>query len=302
MAVFRLPLSVAAILFVTSCHTNPSLGVKIDSRLGSYVPRDSALLAGVNVHDLVAAPFYGRHAADLKTSLLNAVSANTGIDPTRDISSALFPFRNGPPLVLARGGFDARQIEARLHTEGAVRTQVGHQVVVQNGSAIVAFPEKGVAIAGPVQLMHSYLADGSRGIPDSLLARARSLPSTDQIWIVSREGLPVNALPLSADMKSMIGNLSGYLVGFDGGVEFDSGAHLQANLQCDSPDGARQVYGALRAGIGLARLTTRDKDLPLLQLYDAVHISLHQYTVTVRADLSAALADQLYNLLPKRSS
>jgi hypothetical protein len=72
---------------------------------------------------------------------------------------------------------------------------------------------------------------------------------------------------------------------------------LHADLRCISPEDARQVHDALRGGIGLARLTTKDNQLELLKLYDAIHVSYEQQTVHVRADLSAQLADQLLGLM-----
>lgn len=280
----RLLLSVAATLLLLSCQTNSSHGLKVDSTLRSYVPRDTTLLAGLDIHDLMEAPFYQRHASQLNSLVLNQmalnqITAKLGIDLRRDVSYVLLPFRNGQPVVLARGTFDRAKAAPHLGAFGIV------------------FPQKNVAVAGPRQFVQAYMAGGARGIPEPLLARIRALPSADQLWIVSSKGLPLNWAPLRPDVASMVSNLAGYVIAFDAGLALDTGAHVQISLRCDSSADAKQVYAALRGGIGLARLTTPDKDLPMLKLYDAIRVASDQDTVELRADLSADLAEQLYVLV-----
>lgn len=284
MRLFRLPLSVAATLLVfSSCQTNSSPGIKIDSKLRSYVPKDTTLLAGLDVRALTASPFYQRHAAQLNATPLNEMAAKLGIDFQRDVSYVLLPVRNRESLVIARGTFDPAKINPHL------------------GQESLSFLEKDVVVAGPPQLLQHYLADTSRGIPDSLLARIRMLPAADQVWAVTSKGLPLAATPLSPDVQSMLANLTGYVTAFDAGVALDSGVHIGISLRCDSSEDAKQVYAALRGGVGLARLTTKDKDLALLNLYDAIQITSDAETVHVHADLPPAVADQLVMILQNGS-
>ena len=76
-------------------------------------------------------------------------------------------------------------------------------------------------------------------------------------------------------MKSALGNIVAFVSGLTVGVHADSGLHLTAEFTCVSEPGAKRVDDALRGGIGLARLSTRDNDDQMLRIYDAIHVD-HQ--------------------------
>jgi hypothetical protein len=70
-------------------------------------------------------------------------------------------------------------------------------------------------------------------------------------------------------------------------------------LTCISDQGAQRVRDALRGGIGLARLTTKDNQLDLLRLYDSVHVDQENSVIHVRADFAPDLANKLFSYIPQ---
>ena len=104
---------------------------------------------------------------------------------------------------------------------------------------------------------------------------------------------------MRSDIDSALSNIVGYVSGTAMGVGIDTGIHLQADLTCISDQGAQRVRDALRGGLGLARLTTKDNQLDLLRLYDAVHIDQENSLIHVRADLASDLANKLLSYIPQ---
>ncbi len=103
---------------------------------------------------------------------------------------------------------------------------------------------------------------------------------------------------MRSDIASALSNITGFISATSFGLGFDTGAHMQAEIVCISEQGAERVRDALRGGIGLARLATKDNESDLLQAYDAIQVSQDGETVRVRADLAANLTDKLLTYLP----
>jgi hypothetical protein len=297
MRLLLLSFSAAAIFLLSSCRESASLGIKIDSSLRSYIPADTTLLAGIDVEHLSAAPFYKRHENQIDLASLKEITQKIGVDPRRDLSSVLFALRNAMPLILAEGRFHPADVETHLQSLGATRRELGSKTIFETGGNWVFFPTEHIAVGGASQNVRLVLEGKTGEIPRSLVARLRSLPSADQMWVASREGLPLGAAPLRSDVKSALSNIAAYVSGFQAGIALDTGVHIQVDLECTSADNARQVHDALRGGLGLARLTTRDGDLALLKVYDAIQVTYREQTVHVGADLSPDVADHLVTVL-----
>jgi hypothetical protein len=77
----------------------------------------------------------------------------------------------------------------------------------------------------------------------------------------------------------------------------DSGTHFKIDLTCISEEGAKRVHDALRGAIGLGRLSTRDDQQELMQVYDAISVDQDKALVRVHADYSGTLTDKLFEQL-----
>jgi hypothetical protein len=293
-----LSFALAALVLLCSCQKSISVGVKLDSKLSSFVPPASTLLAGVDVDSLKATPFYTRHQNQLNVPALHDVAEQLGVDLRRDLSSVLIAWQSGAPLILARGRFNAESIEPHLLSLGSKRSEYHQKAIYGKNGESLFFPEKNLAVGGSSPVIRDLIDTKNGGIPRALVDRLRQLPKGDQAWIVSSQGLPLERIPMRSDVESALSNIVTYVSGVNAGLGFDEGAHMHADLRCISAEDARQVHDALRGGIGLARLMTKDDQLEMLKLYDAIQVSYEQQTVHVRADLSAQLADQLMRLMP----
>jgi hypothetical protein len=96
----------------------------------------------------------------------------------------------------------------------------------------------------------------------------------------------------------MLSNLLGYVKGGVAGIHVDRGIDLKANIECISEEGSRRVRDALKGGIGLARLNTKDDQQQMLKVYDTVKVNQSGPAVSVEAQVAPDLVDPLLNMIP----
>lgn len=285
-----------------SCTKPGGTGVSVNSAFRPLIPPDTKALAGANLDNLKASPFYQRHRSELNFPLLDAMSERIGFDPRRDISDLVIAWNGMDAVAIARGGFNVDAVASKLSGFGTRPTQYqGHTIFTSDREA-VGFLKHGVAIAGSERAVRSEInLENNRrgGVPDELQARLAAIPKGDQIWAVSRAGLALPDSFVRSDIDSALSNITGYINATSVGIGLDSGTHMQAEIVCISNEGAQRVRDALRGGIGLARLTTRDDQSDLLKLFDAIQVSQDQQTVHIKADVSGELTDKLLAYLPQ---
>ncbi len=256
----------------------------------------------MNVDKLKASPFYQHHRNDLNAPLLDAMSERIGLDPRRDISDLLIAWNGKDVVAIGRGDFNLGALESKLPSLGMRPARYRNYTIFGADREALAFLKHGIAVAGPAETVRSEIDlenNGGGGVPDELRTRLAAIPKTDQVWAVSRGGLALDRMALRSDLDSALSNIIGYVSATSLGIGLDSGTHLQAEIVCVSNEGAQRVRDALRGGIGLARLTTRDEESDLLKLYDAIQVAQDQQTVHIRADVSGELTDKLLAYLPQ---
>jgi len=296
-----------AVLLITaallaSCAKRGATGVSVNSAFRRLVPPDTKALAAVDVDKLKASPFYQRHQKELNFPMLDAMSERVGMDPRRDISDLLVAWNGSRAVVLARGRLNRETLESKLRSLGTQPTRYKNYTLFGEDRETLTFSKHGVAIAGPAEAVRSEIDlenNGGGGVPDEIQARLATVPKGDQVWAVSRGGLAFTEIPMRSDIDSALSNIISYVNATSLGIGFDTGTHLQAEIVCVSNEGAQRVRDALRGGIGLARLTTRDDESGLLKLYDAIQVTQDQQTIHVKADLSGELTDRLLAYLPQ---
>jgi len=301
LTVGGLAVALASCACVVSCSKQTSSGVVVDQVYKPLIRPDTSVLAGMDLDKLKATPLYRRHEKAFNFPLLDASSQRLGFDPRRDIRDLVFASDGRTGALLARGRFQPKDIEAKFQASGLQRKPYKSFTLLGDDQNSLVFLKGGVAVAGSSQAVRSELdfQEGGAGeIPEELQERLRSLRKDDQIWIVSRNGLPFAGTPLRSDVQSALSNIVAYIRGATAGLAVDNGAHLQADLTCVSPEGAQRVHDALRGGIGLARLSTKDSETDLLKLYDAIQVDQDRNLVRVHADVSGDVADKLLNILP----
>jgi hypothetical protein len=291
-----------ALVANVGCGRLVTKGVVVDSSFRPFIPADAKVLAGVQITKLQAGPLYRTHQEQLDFAQLQAFSERTGLDPTRDLSEALITWDGTHFLAMARGHFSQAKVGPKLESLGARRRSYKKYTLFGEDSNSLVFMRDGLLVAGTSQGLRNLIDRGDKShaeIPAALQQRLETISKANQLWTVSSAGLPVNGIALRSDIDSALSNIVGYVNGSAIGVGIDTGIHLQADLSCISDQGAQRVRDALRGGIGLARLTTKDNQLELLRLYDSVHVDQENSTIHVRSDLAPDLADKLLSYIPQ---
>jgi len=208
----------------------------------------------------------------------------------------------GDSLLVVRGPFRSEVVQNKLVSSGAKRSQYGPYTLIGNEREALLFLKSGIAAAGSTSALRSAIDLENKGtgeVPEELAERLRTLPKDDQIWVVSRGGLPFAELPMRSDIGSAVSNIVQFIRGTTVGITAGDGMMLQGELTCVSEDGAKRVRDALKGGLGLARLTTKDNELDLLRLWDAFQIQQDGALVHVKANLSDDLSDKLLARIPR---
>ncbi|MDQ2842342.1 MAG: hypothetical protein M3Y72_15125 [Acidobacteriota bacterium] len=289
--------SLMAAVALTGCGNHFSSGIAIDPALQKFVSPDTVVLAGIDLSKIRATPFYARHRKQLDLPQLNTFSGQSGFDFRRDLSTLVLMW-NGKEMVIAgRGKFSKDKIQQQL-AGASSRTQYKKYTLFESHGDAVSFVNAELAVAGNTHSVKSAIdtEENRNGqVPAELSAGISKLPRADQIWLVSRGGLPFADMPGSSERKSILSNFAGYVRATSAAIALDSGLHFKAEIDCNSDAGAKRVNDGVRGGIGFARLAIKNKDLDILPLYDAVHVRQDKETVYIDADLSPDLADKLLN-------
>ena len=276
-----------------------STGISVESSLQKLIPADTRVLAGVDLDRLKTTPFYARHAQQLDIPALAALSEQTGFDPRRDLSAVVLAWNGKDLLIAGRGKLSREALERRLASANPPALHRKHKLFRVGGSSLSLIDEHTFVAGSPrsVETAIDQLVSGGGEIPDELASRLRSLPRDNQVWLVSRGDLPFADLPLRSDYASALSNLAGYVNGTSAGAAVADGLRLGATIFCVSEVGSKRVNDALRGGIGLARLSTKDNQLDILRLYDAIKVVQGKQQVDVTANLSPDLSDLLLTRL-----
>lgn len=297
-------LCAAALLgLLGGCIRMPAMGVFVDPAFGPLIAPDTKLLAGIRLDKIRETPLYKKLDGQLDLDRrLDLFSRRTGLDPRKDLWQVLVISNGQDMLVLARGKFTTGEMEPQLGNLGKERTTYKDYTLIGNPQTSVVFINAGVAVAGTQQAL-KYLIDHRaeyKNIPPALSAKLATLPHEDQMWLVddgALAGLRAQG-PDTTGMRSMVSNLVASIRTTTVGVHLDEGAQMEGTVDCISEQGARRVHDALKGAIGLARLNTRDDQMEMLKLYDAVQVNQNGSRVAVNAQVAPDLVEPLLKMLP----
>jgi hypothetical protein len=198
--------------------------------------------------------------------------------------------------VLVRGTFRGEKLESKLQSKGAKKSEYKGVELWHSPAAALGLLKGPIAVLGrpgAVQAAIDTEEDGRGQVPEVIADHLRSMPKGDQVWFVSRRGLPFASVISRTEIQSALSNIIGYIAEATGSLRLDTGAHLQAALYCSSADGATRVHDALRATVAIGRLSTKDNQASLLKIYDAIQIERKENVVRFNAQLSGEQVDEL---------
>ena len=294
----------AAFLVAPGCRkSKEATGVSLPPPLVPYLSPATRILAGIEVESLQKTPFYQQQKTRLGAPQLALLAGRFGINMQQDVSSVIVSWASAvQPLVLMQGRFQPLKIQRALRSlGGTVGSYKSMTLLTYAGQAAFASPHL-LAIASPSQLQTAIAGEqaGQGNLPPELQSRLQELRPQDQIWLTSRDGLPLVAPPKRADISSALSNITGYVSGVSAGLTVDASLHLKAHLLCISYAGALRVRDAFRGALAFARLATHDRTLP--DLLNAVHVEQNGIEVLLQADLSPELSAALLQYLPAWSA
>jgi len=281
---------------LSACSRAPQ-SVKIDPSLATLVPRDTVLLVGTRLEKLLKTPIYEKNFAGRDIPQIRDLAAKTGIDPRKDLWELLFVSNGKTGVLLARGKFADDMMEPQLERNGAPRFTYKGLTMFGDERGAVVLVNSTTAALGEAAALRTLIDQrgNSQGPPPPMEAQIKNIPAEAQFWAAYTGG-PIH---LPFDPESNLGNLNRIMSSIQTGtVWFDlsSGLAGLAEANCASDEGAQQIEGALKALIGIGRLSVPKNQPDLAQAYDRIQVTQDGHRIRLHLDVQESLVDQFLTL------
>ena len=293
----RRALTAAAVFLGLAACGGKTPGVKVDPAIATLIPPDSTMLAGIRAEPLRKTPVYQKYLASKRLPGLDELAAKTGMDPRKDLWELLYVSGGKRNALLGRGNFQG-EMETHLQRQGAqVFPYKMYHLVGSDQAAVVFFNSSTAAVGDTNSLRWVIDARGaSQGPPEALAAIMRQIPEEVQIW-AAESSAPRSPIPLTgnlANLNRLLGSIqTGSLY-----VDLRMGLNGAASGSCASEKDAQDIAGALKAMVGLGRLSTRSDQTELLKIFDSLRVTQESRQVKFYADIPEPLVEKLLSTLP----
>jgi hypothetical protein len=263
--------------------------------LAALVPADTFLLSGIRMSELRTTPLYAKTLSRDLNSTLDDFARNTNFDIRKDVNDILIASTStgSGKVLLARGNF---KIQAPAGFKKSVYKGVA---IYSNGEAAYAIldPTTAVVATQPdVRKIIDQKQSGQRGATP-LLDRARSLPGSGQIWLVSNGW---GTLPGELSRQDgNIANLARFMQSIERATAIaDLRSGLVGNItgECRTEQDAKSLGDAARGMIGLGRLNVPENRPELLRFFDGIKVDQKQRTIQINVNISADLIDRMLQM------
>ena len=270
----------AGLVLLPACKRTPE-HARVDAALAPLLPGDTVALACLRLDRLKGSPFYTKYVTGKRIKALDEFSQKTGLDLRENVWELVFSTNGKTSYVFIRGKFGGDfGFEPEFKGPGLQKTSYKGRYLIFTGDHGVVFMNTGAAVAGEVKDLKA-LVDGfdnpARGTPQAVLDLAGTLPGTAQFWAASTR--PAALIPVGDGGPAMKGgeamqnNLmraaqSVSQVTLWGDLSHGLEMHVQG-VAANEKD-ATALRDAFQAGVGMARLTMKDKQPEMLKLYDGL--------------------------------
>jgi len=283
-------------LTLAACHRTHA-SVRIDPSIETLVPPDTVLLVGTKLEALLKTPVYQQNFANREIPQIRDFAEKTGIDPRKDLWELLFVSNGKSSVLLARGKFADEMMEPQLERHGAPRFGYKGLTLLGTERGAVALINSTTAAAADAQALRTLIDErgSSRGPPAPMAALISQIPANAQFWAAYGGG-PIH---LPFDENSNLGNLNRVLASIQTGTlwfDLSSGLSGLADVTCASDDGAQKLEGALKALIGIGRLSVPRDQPELAQAYDLITVTQESHRVRLHIDVPQSLVDKFLRM------
>jgi hypothetical protein len=278
------------------CSRQPS-SVRVDPSLDTLVPPDTVLLVGTRLETLLKTPVYLKNFAGRQIPQIEDFARRTGLDPRKDLWELLFVSNGKQGVLLGRGKFADEMLEPKLEKEGAKRSGYKGFNLYGNEQGAVMLINPTTAALGRVEELHALVdhRQESHGPPPALATLMKEIPADAQFWAAYAGG----SIHLPFDENSNLGNINKLVSSVETGtLHFDlrNGLNGVVLANCASDEGAEQVQGALKAMVGLGRLSVPKDQPDLAQVYDMIRVTKETKRVKLYIDVPEAMVDKFLGM------
>lgn len=248
-----------------------------DPQLVNLVMPNAVVVAGINVDTAKTSTFGQYVLSRVPGPELQQLTAATGFNPTQDVNEVLAA-SGGPQsksgLVLARGTFNASQIEAAAAAKGGSTTESyngvtiledpkqTHGVAFLNNNTIAAAGDV-ASVKGAIDRQNSTTAS----LPAAVLAAIAQWSGTEDAWVITT--VPPSSLHggQSFDLGVSVAGtqqnaLAGALVNIQsaaGGVKFGSAnAEVTGQAVADNAQDATALVNAIQLLVSMGQLQSQN--------------------------------------------
>jgi len=280
----------------------------------AYVPADARMVAFADVRDLSSSELRQKmRQFEPSADARNKFEQETGIDVERDVDELLTAaWPNGvapqsPPLVLARGRFDADRIETLIRQHGGtVEDYKGKRLLTIAESSRtfgVAFVEPGLMAAGDAaavrQAIDTKAAGSNSATNNAELIKLIKEVDDGNAWAVAKfDSLAAGPFPTGALPKELVQQLppinwlaaSGHI---------DSGVRGTVRVEAKDEKSAEDLRQVVRGFIALARLQAGQK-AEFAELVNSLELGGQGTTITLGFSVPGSLIDTLGRVAQQR--
>jgi len=285
-------------LLLASCQPNQPALLHIDPALESLVPADTVFVVGANLEAIRDTAVYQELLSRMPLPQLDDFTRQTGLDPRKDLTQILSCSNGKRGLLMARGKFNRKDLEARLQAKGAPPVSYKNHQLFGGEQAALFFLNDSTALAGPsVELRAIIDRPSNGGLPPALRELLKTLPQNDQIYAALSGGL--EGLNIAAPADSNLANAMQALRSVETatlGMDVSSGVRAAVEVQCKTERDAKFVHDIVKGIVGLGRLNTPDSQADMLKVYDAIQVTQQQTHAQVKADIPQELAHKFLDL------
>lgn len=292
----------AALGLTTACSQPPIPGPKIDATLMSMIPADAVTLAGVRLDKLRMTPLYSKIETNRVMAFVDDFAKQTNIDPRKDLWELLYVGEGKRSAVIARGKFTDESEPSFKGKGGSRFNYKGVNLFGDDGNAILMFNPTTFGAGDTVLLKKMIDAkDTSKGEPPALAAVLKDIPADAQIWGAYTGG----PITIPFDLPGNFSNVNRLAAGVQNvSLYFDLRTSLNGLItaDCTNEAEAQQTEAAIKAAIGLGRLSTPTQQADLQRVFDSLRATQEGKVARLHIDIAPELVEKAIALVPQAPS